>query len=92
MISFTAHDRNKRLHINKIMLSEYPARHLVKLSYNKLHCISHFQPPFPPSCQWKPNFKQRFHQIHSIHSVLQLVRHDLIIYIYFEVKIMESSI
>ena len=30
------------------------------------------------SCQWKPDFKQMFQQIHSVHIVLQLVRHDLI--------------
>ena len=40
--------------------------------------INHFQPSSRPSCQWKPNFKQRFHQIHSVHIVLQLIRHDLI--------------
>ena len=50
---------------------DYPATHPVILSYNKLPCINHFQPPSRPSCQGKPNFKQRFHQ-------LQLVRHDLI--------------
>ena len=55
-----------------------PATHPVILSYNKLHCTNHFQPPSRPSCQWKPNFKQRFHQIHSVHIVLQLIRHDLI--------------
>ena len=76
MISFTARER-KRLLINKIMLSD-PAAHPVILSYNKLPCINPFQPPSRPSCQWKPNFKQRFHQIHSVHIVLQLVRHDLI--------------
>ena len=57
---------------------DYPATHPVILSYNKLPCINHFQPPSRPSCQWKPNFKQRFHQIHSVHIVLQLARHDLI--------------
>ena len=59
------------------MLSD-PATHPDILSYNKFPCISHFQPPSRPSCQWKPNFKQRFHQKHSVHIVLQLVRHDLI--------------
>ena len=67
------------------MLSDYPATRSVILLYNKLPCINHFQPPS------RPNSKQRFHQIHSVHSVLQLVRHDLIIYLYFEAKIMESS-
>ena len=57
---------------------DYPATHPVILPYNKLHCINHFQPPSRPSCQWKPKFKQRFHQIHSVHIVLQLVRYDLI--------------
>ena len=57
---------------------DYPATHPVILSYNKLPCINLFQPPSRPSCQWKPNFKQRFHQIHSVHIVLPLVRHDLI--------------
>ena len=56
---------------------EYSA-HPVIQSYNKLPCVNHFQPPSRPSCQWKPNFKQRFHQIHSVHIVLRLVRHDLI--------------
>ena len=49
----------------------YPATHLVIVSYNKLLCINHFHPPYWPSCQWKPNFKQRFHQIHSVHIELQ---------------------
>ena len=57
---------------------DYPATHSVILSYNKLPYINHFQPPSRPSYQWKPNFKQSFHQIHSVHIVLQLVRHDLI--------------
>ena len=74
MISVTARERNL---INKIMLSD-PATHPVILLYNKLPCINHFQPPSRPSCQWKPNFKQRFYKIHSIHTVLQLVRQDLI--------------
>ena len=55
-----------------------PATHPVILSYIKLPCINHCQPPSRPSCQWKPNFKQRLHQIHSVHIVLQLVRHYLI--------------
>ena len=59
------------------MLSD-PAIHPVILLYNKLPNINHFQPPSRPSCQWKPNFKQRFHQIHSVHIVLQLVCHDLV--------------
>ena len=59
------------------MLSD-PATHPVILLYNKLPCTNHFQPPSRPSCQWKPNFKQMFHQIRSVHIVLQLVRHDLI--------------
>ena len=50
---------------------DYPATHPVILSYNKLPCINHFQPPSRPLCQWKPNFKQRFDQIHSVHIVLQ---------------------
>ena len=53
--------------------------HPVIMPYNKLSCINHFQPPSRPSCQWKPNFKQRFHQIHSVNNVLQLVRHDLLV-------------
>ena len=61
----------KRLLINKLMLSDYPATHPVILSYNNLPCINHFQPPSRPLCPWKPNFKQRFHQIHSVHIVLQ---------------------
>ena len=60
MISFTVRERNKGLLINKVMLSD-PATHPVILSYNKPPCINHFQPPSRPSCQWKPNFKQRFH-------------------------------
>ena len=55
---------------------DYPA-HPVILSYNKLPCINRFQSPSRLSCQWKPDFKQRFHQIHSVYIVLRLVRHDL---------------
>ena len=57
---------------------DYPATYPVILSYNKLPCINHFQPPSRPSCQWKPNFKQMLHRIHSVHIVLQLVLHDLV--------------
>ena len=60
------------------MARMYPATHPVILLYNKLPCINHFQPPSRPLCQRKPNFKQRFHQIHLVHIVLQLVSHDLI--------------
>ena len=41
-----------------------------QLSYNKLPCINLFQPPPRPSCHWKPNFKQKFHQLHSVHIIL----------------------
>ena len=73
IISFTARER---LLINKIMLSD-PATHQVILLYNKLPCFNHFQPPSRPSCHWKLNFKPRFHQKHSVHIVLEWVRHDL---------------
>ena len=73
---------------NALRSMDYPATHPVILLYNKLLCINHFQPLSRPSS----NFKQKFHQIHSVHNVFQLVRHGLINHQYFEAKIMESSI
>ena len=60
--------------------ADYPVTHPVILSYNKLPCINHFQPPSRPSCKWKPSFKHRFHQIYPVHiriTVGNVVRHDL---------------
>ena len=63
---------------NKIMLSQRTQSYYRITSFRP--CINHFQPLSRPSCQWNPNFKQRFwfHSTIVFPSTTMLTFHHLV--------------